>query len=316
MKLALVGDMHLTLTLPKRRKDDYVQAMLGKLDAVFRIAEKYNCNGIFQAGDMFHSPRESLYLLGLVIEKIYGWRSPGGEGFSKFITVYGQHDLWFHSLKSKAKTPIALLEKVGVLDVANTDSPIFVSLGNDIPGAWVYGASWGEEIPKSDPKEGRVEVLIVHAPIMIQQLYPGHKFRNPDEFKGKGFDLVLCGDYHYRFERRVGDTLVVNPGVMMRRSISEADVEPAVAIYDTETREVEWVPLPAKPFEEVFDLSDMAGKDEELDKEELLALIESLKETGVGKADPKEIILELCKEAKASDRVREIIAEALEAANV
>ena len=52
------------------------------------------------------------------------------------------------------------------------------------------------------------------------------------------YDLVLYGHNHLREEKRVGDTLVVNPGAVYGNKQS-----PSYAIYDTVTDTVEFIEL-------------------------------------------------------------------------
>lgn len=54
-----------------------------------------------------------------------------------------------------------------------------------------------------------------------------------------GYDLVCYGHDHTKYEERIGETLLVNPGEIMGMNGTST-----LAIYDTESGLVQWVEIP------------------------------------------------------------------------
>jgi hypothetical protein len=110
----------------------------------------------------------------------------------------------------------------------------------------VYGCSWGQDVPETDVRGDSINVLVIHGTIGDRPLFPGHKLIDPRTFakEHQEYDLILCGDYHYPFEYKVGlNTTIVNPGVLCRKSIAEKEITPSVVIYNTLTRDTQWIGL-------------------------------------------------------------------------
>jgi hypothetical protein len=92
------------------------------------------------------------------------------------------------------------------------------------------------------------------------------------------FDLIVTGDNHHFFTDSIpGNRHLVNCGSLMRANIDQDDHEPAVVIYDTDTRTIKTVKLDVAPASEVFDLGVV-----EIERErnaELDAFIEQIGQT-------------------------------------
>ena len=56
--IIFIGDPHITSRKPGRRKDDFEQAILGKLQESINIANSNDCQPII-LGDLFDRPKES-----------------------------------------------------------------------------------------------------------------------------------------------------------------------------------------------------------------------------------------------------------------
>ena len=55
--LLFIGDLHISSRPPSRRRDDYVEAIFGKLTQSIRIANELKLVPVI-LGDVFHRPRE------------------------------------------------------------------------------------------------------------------------------------------------------------------------------------------------------------------------------------------------------------------
>jgi len=270
MKLLLMSDLHIRQTNPRCRKDNFWQTQLSKFSQAVDIAVKEGCSFILQAGDFFDNPRQPLSVLFHYIPLLK--KVP-------VLTVYGQHDLYMRSYEAVDKTAMALLDQAGIIRCLGED-PFLV---DDVA---FYGGSYGRPVPSPYTTEER-NILVLHAPVGTKQLFPDHKLVSPEEaaYDYLGYDLILCGDYHYPFQVFTGDpgTWVVNMGALVRLTISAIDraLMPSVGVYDTRIDYEHGITvhkLDVVPSEVVFDLSTL--EDEDKTTVEMFGLFDALKRDG------------------------------------
>jgi len=229
MKLLLVGDLHLTGRTPISRTDDFPETQYKKMNQIVDIAggDKY----ILQAGDFFDSYSPSFRVINRYIQLL---NSPSLYCFC----VMGQHDLYLWSLTGIERTALSILESSNCVDIIRD----CYTLDRDHV-CKIYGCSWGQEIPKIRDAN-KFNILVIHKNIGDKPLFHGHDLEHPRRFLNKyGFDLILCGDYHFPFEYSNENRLIINTGTISRKSITEKDIKPSVVLYDTETRKHEWIEL-------------------------------------------------------------------------
>lgn len=264
MKFLFLGDAHLCYRGPSSRTDVLFETQLNKMSQVLEIYKREECDFFVQAGDLFDNPRPPNIVMAAYIDLFK-------QAGVKIHAVLGQHDLSMHSLESVSRSAINVFRSAGILHVLSGD-PVLIG---DFA---IYGASWGEEVPKA--KYDRRSMLVLHKMIGSKPLYPGHDIIKPKAFlhNYKAFEVVLCGDYHYRFLDQEADRTIINCGAMTRMSVAVNDLElkPAVAIYDTTDRSTKFIELSVKPIDEVF-LLDKSGAEDH--KSTVLGFVEKLKES-------------------------------------
>jgi exonuclease SbcD len=300
-KLGLLGDLHFTSKAPERRKDDYYQTLLGKLKQAFDIFEGENCQWVLQPGDFFDSPQVGNKVIADVIKLILRYHF-------EVLVCAGQHDIFGHSLETLHSSPLSVLEAANSISLLGRNKSL---IGER---AWVYGASFGEEVPTPFKVDGYLNVLVTHRMIGNRQLYPDQPLEDPREFLRKYpmYDLVLCGDYHYRFQDHYQGRVIINPGAIIRKTISKYDQEhtPAVCILDLKDLSVKVVELKVKPVEEVFDLAVKPNTDER--NEALNRFISSLREQNQFKVGWKVILSKVLGERKPRQSVQDLLNRVLE----
>jgi len=277
MRLLIVGDLHLRLKTPQGRRDDFAQTQFSKLEQILQIAEGYGVGAILQTGDFFDSPNPANYLMSRTISQLRATRIR--EAIPKF-SILGQHDMYLGSTDHNrtALYVLACARGVTLLDEQKR------YLDDDVA---VYGASFGSPIPSIIRRRGDAtfNVLVAHMSIGFP-LFEGHVIEEPDGLLERltGFDLILVGDYHYRFAShdRETDRYIINAGAVVRLSRSKADRahQPSVTLFDTEEREMEVIPLDYEPAEDIFDMVNLSQQDEQ--KEVLQKFVASLKGAKVG----------------------------------
>jgi len=253
MKFLCCGDWHIDNNKPERRTDDYWNTVKNKISFICHLASEEKVV-ILQPGDFFNSHKASDFL------KRYMIRKMKNLGITT-LTVFGQHDLRYHSSNVK-NTPLGVLQAAGVVSILDFDP---VEYGN----ISVYGASWWEDIPK--PVDSQVTNILVMHKMVVQneKLWSGQEDATMGNIlvKSNSFDLMVVGDNHNGFTitTKTGKHLV-NCGSLLRTAIDQSDHVPTVYIYDTVKKTITPHEVPHKPFSEVFDLSKYEAEKERDEK--------------------------------------------------
>lgn len=305
MKLGILGDLQLTNIAPKRRKDDYWETLQGKLTQALQIFGEKQCDCVLQVGDFFDSPTVAKRVESEIIQLFHHF---GRDEDRRIFCVWGQHDVSGHSKSTLPNSPLTVLQAARVVKIL-TDTPVYD--GDEDTILCLYGASFGESVPK--PSEEYYNILVTHRMVGNRPLWPGQELTGPRAFlrKHPSYNLVCCGDYHYRFIETWNGRTIINPGAIVRKTIGKFDLEhkPAVVIFDTNTNETEVVELDVQPVEKVFDFTKVVKKK---DNEILANLVEKLKSGGKKLSGWKHILVKVFEERKSKERVRSIIDQNLE----
>lgn len=316
MKILCLGDTHFRYKRPQRRTDDFFETQYQKMKWVLEKYNELECSALLQVGDLFDSSDISNYVIATYVN--YFRNYVNNPQLISVYTVFGQHDLVGHSLSSSKRTPMWILKEGYLINIVS-EKWEWITNGININKDWdVYGCSFGQEVPALgdgehfEKIEGRI--LIIHANIGDRPLWPGHEPEDPKNFlrKHPEFDLVVAGDYHYSFEARIGDRVILNPGALVRLKANKWDLahHPKIAIFDTETRKVEWHEVPHKKAEDVFDLSNLEEEKYEEERKTklklLVAAMERDKETSVSFADN---LMGYYRKEKVDEQVKGIISE-------
>lgn len=248
MKIGILGDCHFSNKTPRRRKDDYFQTQLNKLNESLDIFQTNKCDCIIQAGDFFDTSTVGNFVISEIIKVLKTCTIP-------FYGIWGNHDVAGHTEFTYYRSPLAVLESAGVIKLLG-DKPTI--LENSTGTIDIYGASFGKDVPYIYDDIADT-VLVIHRMIGDKPLYDGQELETPNEFVSKyEYGLTICGDYHYDFVNKIGDKFIINAGCLVRKTIGKRDLEhkPKVIIFDTKTKQYEIFLLrSALPVEQIFDLS-------------------------------------------------------------
>jgi len=321
VKIGLLGDIHLTNRSPRRRLDDYFETLMDKLDQAFAIFDDAGCEFIVQAGDVCDSPTIANRVKSSFI-RFLRHRLPLHHSLGRvpLYSVFGQHDVSGHSVSTLPNSPLAVFEASGVMKLLGSDPVVLESSKAAGDVVELYGASFGQEIPVPRNPDA-YNILVIHASIGSRPLFPGQELVGPRKFlrDHPEYRLVVCGDYHYRFIDSWESRVIVNPGALVRKTISKFDLEhrPAVVVFDTGTSDANVVELNVKPIEEVFALEEVgSGVSGDKYAEVLKEFITDLIDGKSREVDWKEILVKVISERNCDDGVRRIIDECLEEAGV
>jgi len=206
----LVGDLHLRADTPICRTDDFMLTQINKLEWLWALQDEHEC-GVIQAGDVFHHWKRGFDCLYTAIKNLPQpmWLIPGN------------HDLPNHDISQIAKTPLMILQELGINIIKE---PTLVDRLQFLP----FGTKPVNKYP--------VDLLVVH-----EFNYPkasGLPYVGCVEQTSEGLlkkypfaHTILSGDNHTPFviEGRGGRT-VINPGSFTRQTAKETH-EPCVFLW-------------------------------------------------------------------------------------
>jgi hypothetical protein len=262
MKVISTSDWHFTAEVPEKRIDDYTQAMRVKIWNIVQYAKsKYDDEIIIlHGGDLTDSPFMGYGTFCKLHNLLHG---------CTILTVYGQHDLRY---RNRGNTPLDALEhSLENFEIVRND-PIIINPIRSSPEIYVYGCSFGEEIPEI--KTEGFNILLVHKMILGKEKEDWEiekGYSDGEEFlKKHKFDLIVSGDNHKAHTASVksvkGMRYLFNSGSLMRMTTKQIRHRPRFYVLDTDTSTFETVYLPIEASENVFNLEDKVKSDEETEE--------------------------------------------------
>ncbi|NDV52869.1 metallophosphoesterase [Salipiger sp. PrR003] len=218
-----VGDPHVSVRRPGRRKDDdYQTTILNKLAEAVRIANDHNYVMVI-LGDLLDEPvpgSESLKNRLIRILK---------SARFKVVNLLGNHERT-HAKLSDDDT-LSLLESSGAFDLIKQTGPYGVF---DFEGTRIGlgGTPYGEDIPTDVSgmfPDCKSVVWITHHDLAFEGAYPGSRPLH----EIKGCKLAVNGHMHLMKKiRREGETTWFNPGNITRQAVDAMEHIPRVWGFD------------------------------------------------------------------------------------
>lgn len=198
----LISDLHLTDTTPVARTDDYMEAQARALAHIQALQKEHDCV-ILCAGDVFDKWKASLFLCRWAYHHLP----------QPMVTIPGNHDLPAHSSTLYEKSALSLLETVssGLTVVDGT----YEIKGRNI--RIVHELIWETSAPSWSNARTAKDLIREY---------------------GSLYDLILVGDNHQSFVVTSGDTVLVNPGSMMRMTANQIEHKPTCYLYYADTNKV------------------------------------------------------------------------------
>lgn len=275
MRLALIGDTHLSDTPPSIRTPSYRDDILAKLRFITADAADRNCEVIIGLGDMFHvkNPSKTSHrLVTLTAEALTN------ERMTPVLLVDGNHDVQNarSDLSSLGAQPLGVLTQINPVGLLR--GPV---LTKDV---LLFGIPWTEPLTKDDHDGllphladlaeaverayrqgvGRA-VIATHASIFPDSQTPPYEHIHASDFAAliaevtPEMDVTVAyghiHDPHGVYE--AGGIRFINNGAISRGSLHTETLnrKPVYTVFDTESGKAEAVPIPHKPAHEVFMLT-------------------------------------------------------------
>jgi len=228
----LCSDIHLREDQPLCRTDDFMEAQDKGLAFLRRLQRKYDVP-VIVGGDLFDHWKPSPWLISWTLKRL-----------PTIITVAGQHDLKYHSLKEYTSSGLYVLETAKAANVLRKGISRRIESSTS-----VYGASWGESLPnksKTHRPNGH-RMLVAHVTTYNKVLpFPGCVAGNARSLLAKlpQFDLILTGDNHKAFTVQFKGRWLVNPGSLFRTTADQVNYRPRIYLWYEEDNSIKKVYMP------------------------------------------------------------------------
>jgi len=304
MKILFLSDTHLRSRAPVGRIDDFLAAQTRKWEYILNKCKDLKVEVLIQAGDMWDNPAPPYSLVTKMISMFDWFQYP-----ERILTIIGQHDMMMRSKKHE-NTIVGLMSiatKVTYFDLYDEPLDIDANL-------FVHGVGFGNDYDITPVSDAR-NILVVHDMIGNHPLYPGHDITYAEDFLAtwQGFDIILCGDYHYPYMIKSDDgRRILNTGCLLRLSRDERDMtrRPHFWIWDTKTDKWSKHYVPISPYTDVFDLSTKTEKKEHVELDRFIEQLKQKEKVGLSFMENLEAYFE---EHNTDEAVIEIVMAAVQA---
>lgn len=277
MKFAFLSDPHILWDSPSGRLDNTRLTALDKFVFVLKWCQQ-NKAVLSIAGDFTNIPRSWRLLPVLMkILKIY-WKV-------KIFAVYGQHDTYLYSEKTRPNTMLGVFENAGLVKILGSDPTYYPAINLKHKKAFAfYGCHYEKgrlKIPK--PKNSAdFNILVIHAPITKRALWHSQKYMDAKKFlvEHESYDIIHCGDIHRTFFLSHNGRTILNSGPMVRLTAEKYSFQhmPSFFWYDS-NGSFGKVQIPHKPADEVLTRDHIERKA----TTSLDTFIKDLKSAGISK---------------------------------
>jgi len=311
MKIVCLGDLHLLWDKPIGRKDDAHKVQMDKVKFVLDWALN-NKAIILQPGDFFDTAR-SWHLTSAYSEFF------GNNLMTLLFAVYGQHDTYMYSEKTRHATGLGVLIANNLITLLGKEGKVFEDK------TVIYGASFGQEVPKPKVGKDRLNILVIHKMIVGNEKLgfwqKDGDFVYAENFldEQKDYDLIVCGDCHRRFLFEQDGRFIVNSGPLFRK---EADMynlteaSPGFYVYDTnedvEDEMINWIDVPHEPANKVLSRNHIE-RQEEIDEamEEFVSKMK-INDDKITSVDFMSNLVAFLDNNKVEDGVKDILSEVMD----
>lgn len=234
MKIAVVGDVHLAERNPRCRKDNFLQAVLKKLDYIAKRSDK-----VIILGDLFHVHSNSTQLFNTLF-KFFSIRHQ-----HKFICIPGNHDLFHNNLMSLDRTTLGSLYYTNAIDLKyqpfEIDNAKFV-------------VSLVNKDMENLPVDGDNSKILLGHNFYEMSLSPKESFTK-DDIRKLNYRYVFLGHDHQPYEEEfIGNSILIRMGSLSRIDISKYNKDREIAYYelDSVTLDYERHVVPVQPVSECY----------------------------------------------------------------
>lgn len=248
--LLYFNDSHFSILRPESRKDvDFVDGQIRKLDEILQYA-KDNVDHVLFGGDLFQTMSPSLNMVYRILNLLQKYKTIRPSLFP-IISVIGTstHDYMGNDKEGEGFgfSVLSIMKTLGFFEFEDT---VFLDDGN-IEIHKIH--SWKELKKPKYAKKKSFKIAMTHHPIC--KTNRAFFTINTSEVD-LGADIVTCAHIHDPLYENDGKQIFINPGSMVRRSVSEKHT-PSFYVISTDDKSTKKIEIQcAKPFEECFIVSN------------------------------------------------------------
>lgn len=265
MKLAVVGDFHISDANPSARLDNFKETCFNKLKFIRDETNRRGVDVVLFLGDIFHRKNPNLNSHDTIRELISIF-----AGFnSKVLEVVGNHDISMTS-KNLYKQPLSVLDEAGSLSILGY--PYTRNFTFSTEEADIYGLGYADindtlsenyfALNSEIVSNFKVNILAMHQMLLPDNANFFGDYLNFKDLAQLDFDIVLCGHFHPGYEpliQAAHGVIFCNPGAITRGSLDTHNLtrEPQFAIFDiTDKKNIktDTVSIPCLPANQIFDM--------------------------------------------------------------
>lgn len=227
-KFLFFTDSHMAGESPRHRTDDFPRTIIEKQREVYSLAQNEGCEFVAFGGDWFNYYRLFNYeILADSMDIVCG------SNLQTYIVV-GEHDIYGHNMSTYPSSTLAFfVRRCGRMTVLWEPT--------EVAGVVLHGKHEPDKMDEMLTRPlnaDKVNVMVCHELITCNDA-PFEMIKT-DTLRNTGYDLIVSGDLHDGYQpHQVDGTWFCNPGSLVRRSTSDADRWPQVAIISIEKGNVE-----------------------------------------------------------------------------
>ena len=286
MHIFFLCDSHLTASTPehpsprKHRRVTFEQDILDKLSWVADLASKEDEAAIAHGGDGFDRPIEPM---ATSLRYADWWRRVDAFTQGHSLHVVGQHECRAYLVDSVRGCSLGILMRLGS---ALEDWHRWEDRKGHTWQIRSLHCNSEHLLAMRNPVEVQAaDIVATHISIGY-----GYGCTRPEDIHWPGVKVALCSHIHTGFPIcEYNGTVFVAPGALARLNADEIHRQPQIAHIEVEAGKVlsvEYIPVPCKPAEEVFDMGgleqDAEAQQERVEFRETIAQIEAARASGGG----------------------------------
>jgi predicted phosphodiesterase len=228
-------DFHYTRLTPRSRKDNFGEAVLGKLAELVETAEQIKADAITIPGDLFDRKGQ------VTVEETADVAGVLSKSNVPILGIMGNHDQIGYRLDSLPKTGYGVLVKAGLLHHLD-DQPFFISRADTT--VCVTGVSYQDGVDRGDrtayfPERQQCDwqVHLVHGYLLDTKESVIEEFTPYSKVAGTEADCILSGHYHpeqkvKRVRNKRGGCILLCSGSVSRGALTSDNFDriPKMAI--------------------------------------------------------------------------------------
>lgn len=221
MKFCFFTDVHATGRAPVRRKDNYMESVLRKLEALRDATidvDFYVCGG-----DIFHTADPATAVVTKIADVLHSFGKP-------IYTAVGSHDLFNYQFDTVERAAIGVLNAAGVIKIIKNNIIIDNTVFHFSHHSYVEDKT--PETYKVDTAsfDGMRQIHVIHGSFYVRKIFDAvHALEDYPNLNQ--MHLVLSGHIHHPFMKKVEKTIFYNPGSITRTAVDQKHAIKAGVIH-------------------------------------------------------------------------------------